>query len=97
MYAPLLTSDRSAGRCKQDKGCLDQHELTRALSVDPGSSPCFFWSQTRKNKAIIMRGASEMDLRFHIKIKDSSCLTDVIQLYCGAGKPPQTKTSEPEL
>ena len=90
MYASLLTSGKSAGRCKQDKSCLERHELTKALSVDHGSTPCFFWSQTDRKKQyfslIFMRGASELDLRSSIKIKDNSCLRDVIQLSCDAGK-----------
>lgn len=45
LYSSLLTSVKSAGRRKQDKGCLEQCELTKALPAECGSTPCFFWSQ----------------------------------------------------
>lgn len=63
----VLTSVKSAGRCKQDKGCL---ELTKALPGDHGSTPYFLRSLADRKKQyaplIFMRVNSELDLRSSI-------------------------------
>lgn len=68
MYTSLLTSVKSAGRSQKDKGCLEQHELTKALPVDHGSTPDFFWSQTDRKKTILLSYLHERSLWAGFKI-----------------------------
>lgn len=52
LYVSLLTSIKSAGRCKQDEGCLEQCELTTALPVEHGPTPCFILVSKRQKSNI---------------------------------------------
>lgn len=84
-YAPLLISIKSAGRWKQDKGCLEQRELTKDLLVY--SMLHFHLKNIEKQYAshIFMRGAwmksCELDLKLSIKTRENIFLRDVLQIY----------------
>lgn len=87
LYASLLTSIKPAGRCKQDKGCLAQHELTKALYVEHGSTPCFILVSKRQKSSILIfmsrpwMKSCELDLKLSMRIRENIFLIGALQIY----------------